>query len=124
MIIKQWSRNEIENYLPLPKTLLSYSNFQQFGPIWNARLNEIIEGNTPPLAFKDMKNNFWISTKISDDYLSPLFEQYFDDAGIPRGVMDKSKFYQLVEYIDPTLLDKELIDMLNSFYNHFNGEEN
>ncbi|MBK7637957.1 MAG: hypothetical protein IPJ13_29510 [Saprospiraceae bacterium] len=71
-----------------------------------------------------MKNNFWISTKISDDYLSPLFEQYFDDAGIPRGVMDKSKFYQLVEYIDPTLLDKELIDMLNSFYNHFNGEEN
>ena len=124
LIIKQWSRNEIENYLPLPKTLLSYSNFQQFGPIWNARLNEIIEGNTPPLAFKDMKNNFWISTKISDDYLSPLFEQYFDDAGIPRGVMDKSKFYQLVEYIDPTLLDKELIDMLNSFYNHFNGEEN
>ena len=87
MIIKQWSRNEIENYLPLPKTLLSYSNFQQFGPIWNARLNEIIEGNTPPLAFKDMKNNFWISTKISDDYLSPLFEQYFDDAGIPRVVL-------------------------------------
>jgi hypothetical protein len=36
--------------------------------------------------------------------------------------MDKSKFYQLVEYVKPDLIESELTDMIRGFYNHFASE--
>jgi AAA15 family ATPase/GTPase len=122
--IKQWKRNEIENYLPLPQTLLSFGDTQTFGAIWQNRFKKIVEENIPPAAITDLNNNFWVTTKISDDFLTPLFEKFFDEAGMHRGIMDKSKYYQLVEYANPRLLDNELIDTINGFYNYFINDVN
>lgn len=122
LFIKQWVRNEIENYLPLPQTLYNFGASLHAGVIWQQRFREIVDGNIPPIALHDPSNSFWIRSKISDDFLSPLFEQFLDEAGIPRGFMDKSKFYQLVEYVNPELIENELIETITGFYKHYTGE--
>ncbi|HRI01139.1 MAG TPA: hypothetical protein PK006_08810 [Saprospiraceae bacterium] len=71
-----------------------------------------------------MTNSFWVTTKISDDFLTPLFEKFLDEAGIPRGMMDKSKYYQLVDFVNPNLLNNELVDFIKEFYNYFADDAN
>ncbi len=122
LIIKQWRRNEIENYLPLPETLYSYADSANVGTFWQTRLRDLVDGRIPPVALGNLSDSFWITTKISDDFLTPLFESFLDEAGMPRGIMDKSKFYQLVEYVKPDLIESELTDMIRGFYNHFASE--
>lgn len=124
LFIKQWNRNEIENYLPLPQTLYDFCTALNLGAIWQQRFREIIDGNIPPIALSDPSNSFWITTKISDDFLTPLFEKFWDEAGMPRGLMDKSKFYQLVEYVNPDEINEELIETIKGFYNYFRNEVN
>ena len=122
LMIKQWRRNEIENYLPLPDTLYSYADALYAGTFWQKRLRELVDGRIPPVALGNLSDSFWITTKISDDFLTPLFENFLDEAGIPRGIMDKSKFYQLVDYVNPDLIESELTDMIRGFYNFFVSE--
>jgi ABC-type Mn2+/Zn2+ transport system ATPase subunit len=122
LYIRQWTRNEIENYLPMPQTLFSYCQSQNFGPLFTHRFEELIRESVPPAAMKDLNNKFWISTKISDDFLTPLFEKFFDELKIPRGRMDKSKFYQLVDYVDLKLLDDEMVNAIHEIYNYFADE--
>lgn len=117
--IKQWQRNEMENYLPLPQTLYNFGKTLNLGEIWQKRFREIVDGNIPPIALNDLSNSFWITTKISDSFLTPLFENFFDEVGMPRGIMDKSKFYQLVEFANPSDIEKEITDTINEFYNYF-----
>ncbi|WP_448520244.1 ATP-dependent nuclease [Rhodoflexus sp.] len=122
LLIKQWNRNEIENYIPLPQTLYAYINQQGFGPIWEERFKELVNERIPPVALKDMNDSFWINTKISDNFLTPLFEKFLDETGRPRGIMDKSKFYQLVDYSDANLLEQELKETILQIYRHFTNE--
>lgn len=119
LIVNQWQRNEIENYLPIPQVLNRYIEAQKLGPIEEARFKSVLIENTPPAAVNDLNHNFWKVTKISDDFLTPLFENFFDGAALPRNLMDKSKFYHLVEYADVNNIPKEMIDTLELMCNHF-----
>jgi hypothetical protein len=116
LILQQWSRNEIENYLPIPQSLLAFAtaNYE----VWQERFEILLTEMTPPKAYRDMNDKFWTSTKISDDFLSPLFEGFFDELGLPRGLMDKSKFYQLVAYADTSLINDEIPKMLDDLFSH------
>lgn len=116
--IKQWNRNEMENYIPLPKTLFEYIKSQSIGPLFESKFEEHVKSLTVPAAYSDLNHRFWITTKISDDYLTPLFESYFDSIGFSRNTMDKSKFYQLIDYSMPELIDKELVDTISDIENH------
>lgn len=117
--IMQWHRNEIENYLPIPQSLYAYIDSENFGPLFDQRFKEIIRENIPPAALNDSNHSFWLNTKMSDDFLIPIFEKFFDEFGLPRGKMDKSKFYQLVDYSNVELFEKELIERINSIFEHF-----
>lgn len=119
LIIKQWRRNEIENYLPLPQVLLAYSKTLALRPLFEQRFMDIVKENTTPIAYQNVEDRFWKSTKISDDFLTPIFEKAFDEFRLPRSKMDKSKFYQLVELADERLIDNELIDTLHAIAHHF-----
>ncbi len=118
LYIKQWTRNEIENYLPLPQTANTYIDSIRL-PIWSNRFKEIVKENIPPAAYNDLEHNFWKTTKISDDFLTPVFEKCFDEAGFPRNTMDKSKFYQLVTFADETLFTDEIVEILDVMLRHF-----
>ncbi len=120
LIIKQWTRNEMENYIPIPHTLYSYIESLNLGPIDIEKFRQIIIGSTMPDSLKDMNHRFWITTKISDDYLTPLFEQFFDQIGYSRNTMDKSKFYQLIEFVTIDEIDRELLNTIEEISHHFN----
>jgi AAA15 family ATPase/GTPase len=117
LLIKEWTRNEIENYIPLPQTLNEYID-TTIWPIYQDALKDIVKENTPPAAYKNLNDNFWKTTKISDDFLTPIFEKGLDSIALPRNKMEKSKFYQLVDYIDPKLLDNEVVQTLDAMLNH------
>lgn len=114
--IKQWERKEIENYIPIPQTLSAYG--QILDPSRAGRLEQILADRTPPAALRDLGDAYWKSTKISDDLLTPVFRAFFQELKMPIGTMDKSKFYQLVAYIDTSLLDPELLNTINELYLH------
>ena len=111
LMIRQWERREMENYLPLPETMYEYVDSRKLDIL--GRFKEIVEDKTPPVALRDKDDNFWKRTKISDDYLTPIFEHFFDDISYPPGTMDKSKYHLLVDYCDPKLIDPEVTDVLD-----------
>ncbi len=118
LLITQWSRNEFENYIPLPQTLEAYADSETIGLFRDSFMAAVYDA-TPPAALRDPKDNFWITTKISDNYLTPLFEKFFDSIDISRNIMDKSKFYQLVEYCDTAVIDDEIIAKIDLIEKHY-----
>lgn len=119
LIIKQWSRNEMENYIPIPSTLYRYIETLNLGPIDKEKFRQIVIGSTMPDSLNDLNHRFWVTTKISDDYLTPLFEKFFDEIGYSRNIMDKSKFYQLVEFVNVNEISVELLNTLSEMKKHF-----
>ena len=118
----QWQRNEIENYIPMPSTLMNYINNQSnandlISHTHPAELERILKGNIPPVAYENPADNFWIDNKMSD-FLSKIFEQFLDETNQPRNTMDKSKFYLLVEYLDNKQLNDEMKETLDSIFSH------
>ena len=52
------------------------------------------------------------NTKVSDDFLSPLFENYFKKLSLPN-LMDKKNFYELAYFMPRTKLDPEIKEKLD-----------
>ena len=114
--ITQWQRNEIENYIPIPSTLRNY--MEKAWPVFKQQFEKRMTYATSPKALDNPHDEFWVKTKISDDYLTPLFEGFWDEMELPRNTMDKSKYYLLCDYINPNELQQELIDTLNLLKDH------
>ncbi len=52
-------------------------------------------------------------TKVSDDFLTPLFKAYFDKLDLPN-LMAKKNFYELAEYVPEDEFDYEIREKLDS----------
>ena len=61
--IKQWERNEIENYLPIPSTLKKYIASLELGPIFESQFEKRMIAATTPNALKNLEDDFWVKTK-------------------------------------------------------------
>ena len=53
-------------------------------------------------------------TKVSDDFLTPLFRAYFGKLGLPQDLMSKKTFYELAEHVPPDELDPEVHEKLDA----------
>ena len=51
-------------------------------------------------------------TKVSDDFLDPLFETFFDKLGL-RNMMRKTNYHELASYVPRERIDPEIIGMLD-----------
>lgn len=109
LTLKQWNRNEMENYIPLPDTLYTYVE-KEVGSLFTSKFKEMVKTATAPAALEAADHRFWKTTKISDDYLTPLFENFFDAIGYSRNIMDKSKYYQLIEYAPTEAIEAEVLN--------------
>lgn len=119
LIVKQWTRNKIENYLPLPDAIKKYALSHTFHePLWGQNIEKIITENTPPRALSNLSDDYWMNTKITDNYLDPIFKQFFDEVGLPRSTMDKSKYYQLASYLNPEDVAPEIKETLLQIKKH------
>lgn len=120
-----WSRREIENYLCQPDTLLSYAEAtareETLGPLFEhadvekrrQAMSDAITDLVPPVAFRDLSHEWWSNTKVSDDFLEPLFESYYDRLGLPN-LMSKTDYHVLAKHVPAELLDPEITAVLDA----------
>jgi hypothetical protein len=83
-------------------------------------LQKIIEDNTVQAALSDPKHRFWQRTKISDDYLDVIVRDYLGKMKMPYALLDKSKYYLLIEDCNKNEISLEVSEKLDSLYKAFN----
>jgi energy-coupling factor transporter ATP-binding protein EcfA2 len=119
-----WQRREMENYLCSKQVLLSYAEqsakVETAGPLFSAaHIDErkqameasIAEVETAMATLR--KGSPWSpDTKVSDDFLDPLFENYFKRLGLPN-LMRKTDYHELARLVPRSLVDKEVVEVLD-----------
>ncbi len=122
---RMWKRNEIENYVATKRTLERYAaaSAQEAtpGPLFAATeqtrrisaMRESIEAIEAALD-KLGKGSPWDpGIKASDDFLNPLFAEYFARLGLPN-VMPKKSYYVLARHVPNEEIDSEVIGTLDA----------
>ncbi|HEX5392040.1 MAG TPA: hypothetical protein VFW68_02080, partial [Rhodocyclaceae bacterium] len=124
LVEHMWSQREIENYLV---TLDSLCGFVQLG----LREDDLIEQAERSHRVDTMKTciDEMISAlrtarrpdpwgpdiKVTDDFLDPLFENYFQQLGTPQQIF-KRDYHCLAESIPLEQIDSEIIKMLDAIH--------
>jgi hypothetical protein len=114
-----WKRREIENYFTFPETLRNYAidatGLVTAGPLFsqheaNHRL-EIMTQTIKEIEAASMtlgRGSPWDPNfKVSDDFLVPLFENYFKKLGLPN-LMQKKNFQELAFFVPAEQIDPEV----------------
>ena len=120
-----WKRKEIENYLCYTDTLEIYAKGHAVddspGPLFtlseaNRRLQAMQQSiKEVANALETLgKGSPWDpNTKVSDDFLTPLFGKYFGKIGLPN-VMAKKNFHELARLVPTEKLDPEVSEKLDA----------
>lgn len=120
-----WQKREIENYFCYPETLEAYAKQSATdaapGPLFGEaeaqrRLDAMRESiHDLEAALKTLgKGSPWEpNTKVSDDFLTPLFQNYFKKLGLPN-LMAKKNFYELAFFLPLKKIDPEIREKLDA----------
>ncbi|MHB2019204.1 MAG: ATP-dependent nuclease [Candidatus Xenobia bacterium] len=112
-----WKRREIENYLCMPETLLSWARASsEPGPLvesaWERIMRDTIVEVEGALRTLNRPSPWDPGTKVSDDFLDPLFEKFFEKLGLPD-MMLKRDYHLLVPYVPDDKIDPEVRRVLD-----------
>ena len=120
----EWRRREIENYLCYIETLFEYakaaSQVDSIGPLFTAgeasrrmkAMEEAIEEVTRAMETFGKGSPWDVNTKVSDDFLDPLFRSYFRRLGL-YNVMAKKNFHELAYFVPEDKIDPEVKEKLD-----------
>ena len=120
-----WQRREIENYFCSPETLEAFARHgaetATAGPLFlsaeaDVRIRAMHESIRETEAALETlgKGSPWDkNTKVSDDFLAPLFKNYFKKLNLPN-IMEKKNFYELAYFVDAEQLDPEITNKLDA----------
>jgi Fe-S cluster assembly ATPase SufC len=120
-----WKKREIENYLCYRETLETYARQSAVnaaaGPLFsNAEATKRLTTMKESIAELETalqtlgKGSPWApDTKVSDDFLGPLFQNYFKKLGLPN-LMAKKNFYELAYLVPPEKIDSEIGEKLDA----------
>ncbi len=119
-----WKRREIENYLCMPEVLLAFAEKsaaqEGAGPLFargdinrhrNA-MQESVEEVSGALKILQKGSPWDADTKVSDDFLVPLFEKFFEKLKLPN-LMAKKNFHELARFVPADKLDSEVREKLD-----------
>ena len=121
-----WQRREIESYLCSRTTLESYAAAVAAGDVPGplfvgpeaerrvGAMREAIDEIASALERLGRGSPWDPGTKVSDDFLTPLFRAYFGKLGLPEDLMTKKSFYELAEHVPPDELDPEVGEKLDA----------
>ena len=116
---RMWRRREIESYLCFPETLLGWAQAQgeqNGGPdlarLWRDRMQESMARIEAAMQTLGKGSPWSPDTKVSDDFLDPLFENFFRSLDLPN-LMRKTDYHTLARYVPPQLIDPEVGDVLD-----------
>ncbi len=120
-----WNRREIENYLCSQATLEAYAHASarksEPMPLFTlaevgrrqAAMREAISEISQALDALRKGSPWDIGFKVSDEFLTPLFQTYFGKIGIPN-LMNKKNFYELADYVPDREIDPEIGEKLDA----------
>jgi ABC-type taurine transport system ATPase subunit len=116
-----WKRRELENYLCTKKVLLAYARGEDAGDLFSrAEADHRIQVMDSCIAEiegaqrKTRKPSPWSpDIKASDDFLDPLFENYFEQLGLPNQ-MRKANYHVLARFVHKEDIDPEVIEKLDA----------
>ena len=120
-----WRRREIENYLCSEETLIAYAETgarrETIGPLFESTerdrrvkaMETSIKEVTEALITLEKGSPWDPGTKVSDDFLTPLFKKYFKKLKLPN-VMAKKNFHELAELVPEDKLDPEIKENLDA----------
>lgn len=125
MNFMQWNRREIENYLCTEETLVAYARASAQegspGPLFSPAetdkrveaMREAIEEITEAMKRLRRGSPWDSNTKVSSDFLEPLFSTYFDKLRLPN-LMEKKSFYELAMFVPTGEIDPEIGEKLDA----------
>lgn len=114
-----WSRRELENYLCQRETLMSYANdrgIKQEGDLFALRWREAMESaiQKVEIALQTLGKEAWgADIKASDEFLTPLFEQFYRELQFPND-MRKTNFHLLADFVPLEAIDEEIRKALDA----------
>jgi hypothetical protein len=119
-----WTRREIENYICYPGTLEAFARASakdDTGPLFQlteaenrvSTMRECIRDVTNAMETLGKGSPWDITTKVSDEFLTPLFEKYYKKLGLPN-LMAKKSFYELAKFIPVSKMDNEIREKLDA----------
>lgn len=116
--ILTWERKEFENYFGFPFILRRYADSKSESLFEQNRIGimeKCIKRNTLPRALENLDDSWWKTTKISDDYLVKIFEDYFDALDLPN-IFRKSSYSELIRFLKPEEVDPEIKFKIDEIY--------
>jgi energy-coupling factor transporter ATP-binding protein EcfA2 len=123
--IRTWGRREIENYLCFPEVLETYAGslepMDAPGPLFaqahSSRLRALIAAaardRIPPAALTDRTDRWWSNVKASDDFLDPVFTDFFERAALPH-LMRKTDYHRLASLVPVEMIHPDVAAMLDA----------
>lgn len=123
-----WKRREIENYLCYPEVLESYAVASGKdalpGPLFASALSDsrkkamrkAIEEVTKAMETLGKGSPWDADTKVSEDFLIPLFKTFFKKLGL-YNMMDKKNFHELARFVPKDKIDPEVREKLDAIVN-------
>ena len=120
-----WEQCEIENYLCSRATLEAYAVKSATNDVPGPRfiraeaaerleaMREAIQEISSALERLGRGSPWHRDTKVSDDFLDPLFRAYFEKLHLPN-LMAKKNFYELAQYVPEEEIHHEIREKLDS----------
>ncbi len=116
-----WQKREIENYLCTRDVLLAWAedagHMQNGGPLfaqsWRKSMEQTMN-DIEKAMLKLRKASPWDPiTKVTDDFLNPLFEEFFDKLKLPN-LMWKTGYHELARYLKKDQIEPEVSEKLDA----------
>jgi hypothetical protein len=111
-----WSRREIENYLCKPEVLLAWAREHAPGSLfaqrWVNAMEEAIEETAAAMETLDKGSPWSGDSKVTDDFLNPLFRQFFQKLELPN-LLQKTDYHVLASYLQQDEIDDEVRTVLD-----------
>ena len=116
----QWKQREIENYLCRKEVLMAWADAEgkkrSVGPLftkqWLSTMEEAIAEIETALETLGKDSPWSPDTKVSDEFLKPLFDSFFNRLGL-ENLMRKTNYHTLVQYVPVDQIDPEVSEVLD-----------
>jgi len=123
-IFLTWRKKEIENYLCYPETLVAYARSEAVeascGPLFESTeadrremvMRESIQEIEGALRAINRPSPWADDAKVSDDFLEPLFNMYYQKLGLPNAMLKKN-YHVLAGFVPEEKIDPEIKEKLD-----------
>ena len=78
-------------------------------------MKQTIEDITPPLYLKDLSQEWWSKTKLTDEWLDIIFAEFYKKMNIKQDFY-KRDYYELIKLMKPNDIDSEITEKLDLIF--------